>query len=316
MSGVQDGVLLIDKEAGVTSFDVIRKIRRALGGGRRAGKLGHAGTLDPFATGLLLVMLGQGTKLSRFLMGQNKVYRATFRLGTETDTLDPTGRVVRTAPVPSLRREELEESMRPFLGEIRQVPPSFSAVKYEGVRAYKLARKGINPQLPTRRVFIHALQILSMDLPEVTLEARCSAGTYLRSLARDLAQSLGTVAHVSALRRLAIGAFQVEEAFPSSWIGGRETAGLLMEKILPMRRALPDLPEVSVSRVLAEKIREGYRPRSHELPPGQDIAAGRGGYVKLVSEDELVAILRLDTEAPGGVASHPVDLERVFHPSS
>ena len=209
-----DGIILIDKNEGESSFDVVRRLRAKV----KVKKVGHAGTLDPFATGLLIILLGQGTKLSPFLMSGQKRYRATMRLGVETDTLDPTGRVIRTTHVPAFEPEQIKTNALKFVGEIEQVPPIFSAVSYKGNRAYKLARKGIKVELEKRRVRIHSVEIISIDLPEITMEISCSGGTYIRSLASDIGNKLGTGAHLSALRRLSSGPFEVKDALNTKHI--------------------------------------------------------------------------------------------------
>ena len=178
-----DGILLVNKIKGETSHDVVKKVKAAFG--LKNCKVGHAGTLDPFATGLLIILLGQGTKLSRFIMSEDKVYRGTMRLGVETDTLDCTGSVVHKVTVSELGIEQIREKARQFVGEIEQLPPVYSAVKYKGTRAYKLARRGEEMSLKKRNVTVYSLRILSVDLPDVTMEVRCSSGTYIRSLAAD-----------------------------------------------------------------------------------------------------------------------------------
>lgn len=206
-----DGVLMVDKEEGETSFSVVRKVKRLLD----VGKVGHAGTLDPFATGLLLVLVGQGTKLSPYLMAGEKTYLGTLTLGIETDTLDRTGRITAVKPVPELDPELVRERAKAFVGETEQTPPSFSALKVQGKRAYSLVRKGLPVTLEKRRVRIMELAILSLDPPDVTFRVVCSSGTYVRSLAADLGKELGVGAHLKALRRIAIGPYGVEDALPS-----------------------------------------------------------------------------------------------------
>ena len=173
MQTQRDGIILIDKREGETSSDVVRKVKRALG----VRKVGHAGTLDPFATGLLIILLGEGTKLSRYVMAGEKRYRARLTLGIETDTFDLTGQVVQTRTVPALTPEWVQQTALQFVGEIEQVPPAFSAVKHEGTRAYKLARKGIEFDLPRRKVAIRSITISDLGLPDLTMEVTCSSGT-------------------------------------------------------------------------------------------------------------------------------------------
>ncbi|MEJ2723944.1 MAG: tRNA pseudouridine(55) synthase TruB, partial [Deltaproteobacteria bacterium] len=208
MAKALDGIILIDKAERESSFSAVRKLRKIF----MIRKVGHAGTLDPFASGLLIMLLGQGTKLSAYLMGQAKSYRATVRLGIETDTMDHTGRIVRTRPVPPLDPDDIRKKAQHFEGNIDQVPPAFSALKLDGKRSYALARMGVPVELKKRRVTIHSLEIVSVELPEVTFLVTCSGGTYVRSLAADLGEAVGTGGHLTALRRLSSGPFSVKEA--------------------------------------------------------------------------------------------------------
>jgi tRNA pseudouridine55 synthase len=304
-----DGILLVDKHGGETSYEVVKMVRYAFGG-LKVQKVGHAGTLDPFATGLLIVLLGQGTKLSPFLMTEKKVYLATMRLGVETDTLDPTGRVVRTSPVPYLTYEQIHEKSRGFVGEIEQVPPIYSAVKHEGKRAYKLARKGLEVGLKKRTVIVYSIEILSVHLPDVKMMVTCSRGTYIRSLAADLGMTLGPGSHLISLRRLSSGAFEVQNALSSKEVSRNENRSFLLDKVIPLRAALPDMCEIQVAGLLAKKIRNGYQPTLEELNNGIIASNFADGYVKLVSDNELVAITK--TKESGGFGHGKLKIERVF----
>jgi tRNA pseudouridine55 synthase len=300
-----EGILLVDKAEGESSFHVVKRIKPM------APKVGHAGTLDPFATGLLILLLGQGTKLSNFLMEETKTYLAVMRLGVETETLDPTGQVTMTRNVPDLPLEAIEQAGKEFVGEIEQSPPSFSALKVDGERAYKLARKGVKFDLRKRKVTVHALRILSVDLPDVTLEVRCSKGTYIRSLAADMGQRLGTGGHLRDLRRLASGYFHAADALSSEDIP-RTSPADLRERVIPLRDALPGMDEIQVKELLAEKIRHGYQPSWEELAPGigfTPIGYGRS-HLKLVQGEDLVALVGLET-SPGLMGFRP-RIKRVF----
>ena len=301
---IVDGVLPVDKEEGETSFGAVRRVRQILG----ARKAGHAGTLDPFATGLLLILLGQGTKLSPFLMSGRKRYVAALRLGVETDTLDLTGRVVRTRPVPVLDPEEVREKARLFLGDVEQAPPSFSAVKHEGRRAYALARQGVFVALKKRTVTIHRLEVLSIEVPDLTLLVECSGGTYIRSLAADLGEALGAGAHLRALRRLASGALSVDEAVSMTHLH-REGAGAeLQGRIISLKDSLPEIRELPVDDKGAGRIRNGYQPRLDELAANGSLGAGP---LKLVTGPELVAMAEV-IECRDG-ARKELRILRVFH---
>ena len=304
-----DGILLIDKLEGETSYGVVKRAKHVFTA-RKTLKVGHAGTLDPFATGLLIILLGQGTKLSQFLMAEGKEYMATMRLGVETDTLDPTGRVVRTGTVPHFTHDEIRSKAKTFVGNIEQLPPRFSAVKYGGTRAYKLARKGLDVDLRKRSVSVYSLQILSVQLPDVTMKVTCSKGTYIRSLAADMARELGPGGHLVSLRRMAIGSFEVKNALSSSALLQTGIRSLLRDKIIPLRSALPGMTEIRVGETIAKKVRNGYQPMLKEL--SQDLSAQdcKEGYVKLMCADDLVAIMKLKEN--GGMGYEMLKIERVF----
>lgn len=204
------GILLVDKPAGLTSFQALDEVKRAL----RTGRVGHAGTLDRFATGLLVVLVGPCTRLVRLFQRLEKEYVAGVAFGTETETLDPEGSVVRTAQVPEL--EAVRAVLPRFTGRIRQVPPAYSALHIGGRRAHEIARSGGVPELEPRTVEVREIELLDYRPPVLELRVRCSGGTYVRSLARDLALAAGSCAHLSALRRTAVGAIRVEEAGAAS----------------------------------------------------------------------------------------------------
>jgi tRNA pseudouridine55 synthase len=285
-----DGVLIVDKEEGETSFSVVRNVKKLL----KVSKVGHAGTLDPFATGLLLVLVGQGTKLSPYLMAGDKTYLGTLALGTETDTLDRTGRVTAVKPVPKLDPELIREKARAFVGETEQTPPSFSALKVQGKRAYSLARKGLPVSLEKRRVRIMELAVLSLDLPDVTFRVVCSSGTYVRTLAADLGKELGVGAHLKALRRTAIGPYGVEDALRSGDMGA--SAEAVKKRIIPLRHALPHFTEVEVDERTAFQVRKGYQPGWEELGKKAPFPQEE---VKLVSGTDLVALVCFEPRAKG-----------------
>ncbi len=306
MENMTDGILLIDKAEDETSFAVVKKVRNLLG----IRKIGHSGTLDPFATGLLIVLVGQGTKLSNFIMAEKKTYLATMRLGIETDTLDPTGRVVNTSEVPGLSVEYIRNKIRGFVGDIEQIPPIYSAVKYKGTRAYRFARKGVKITLKKRNVSIYSIDLTSVDLPDVVMKVTCSSGTYIRSLAADLGRELGPGAHLLSLRRLSSGIFNVKDALPSKEISAREGVSRLRQKIIPLRDALPGMHEIEMKSHLAKKVRHGYQPGWEDLGRGRVLADNKDENVKVVNGDELVAIIKIAKNE--GVGHGKVKIERVF----
>jgi tRNA pseudouridine55 synthase len=241
------GILNLNKPAGWTSHDVVARVRRILGQRR----VGHAGTLDPLATGVLLVGVGQGTRVLEYLMKGQKVYRAVARLGIVTNTYDIQGQIIATAEVPDLTRTELETALRPFCGEIQQTPPAYSAVKQQGEPAYRRARRGAELQLTPRLVTIERIELQAWQPPLLTLEVHCSPGTYIRSLIHDLGQALGCGATLVELTRLRSGHFTLEEAISLETLAAAATKGDLDRYLHPLQAALADLLPVHVT---AEEI--------------------------------------------------------------
>jgi len=203
------GVIFIDKPAGITSFDVIKRLRVVT----KIRKIGHAGTLDPFATGLLIVCISrQATKYIDEFIQLDKTYTAVLKLGEKTDTADLVGKIIEVKDVPDTVDQNINEVFSSFLGEIEQVPPQFSAIKKNGVRLYKTARKGIQVEVEPRKVFVHSLSFLNYQKTYIKFNSTVSKGTYIRSLGEDIAVKLGTVGHLTELRRDAIGPFSVNDA--------------------------------------------------------------------------------------------------------
>jgi tRNA pseudouridine55 synthase len=205
-----DGALLIDKPAGPTSHDVVDAIRRHFG----IKKVGHCGTLDPNATGLLIIVLGRGTKLSEKLMSDDKVYEGTMKFGESTDSYDADGELVASLPVPPLTLEELNAAAAPFIGDQMQTPPMVSAIKKDGVPLYKLARKGIEVPREPRLIHIYNFRFSAYEEPLAQFRLACTKGTYIRTVAHELGQKLGCGAHLAALRRVASGKFDAADSLP------------------------------------------------------------------------------------------------------
>jgi tRNA pseudouridine55 synthase len=258
-----DGILNFNKAQGWTSHDVVAYVRRQVGQKR----VGHAGTLDPLATGVLLVCLGQATRLSEYLMASDKVYLARVHLGVTTDTYDAEGQVSGTSDV-RVDEAALQAALRRFTGEIDQVPPMYSALKQGGQRLYRLARQGVHVERPPRKVRIEAISLRQLSWPELTLEIHCSSGTYIRSLAHDLGQTLGCGAHLSGLVRLASGSFRVEQAVNASEIERAVVEGRLVELLHPLDAALQAMPAVSLDAKTTQRVRYGQSV-SLPLSPGQ-----------------------------------------------
>ena len=285
---ITDGIILVDKESGPTSFRIVEKVKGLI----KVKKAGHAGTLDPFATGVLIVLLNQGTKLSPFLMSHDKVYKASLKLGIETDTQDLTGRIIDRKDIGSLTYEMIKRGTTQFIGTIKQVPPSYSAVHYNGKRAYELARSGIAIDLQPKDVRIDYITILSVNIPYVWFEVGCSSGTYIRALAADLGRSLGTGAHLTSLRRIKSGPFHVDDAVTLIQVAHHLSNNTIGEVILPLKNALKGMIEVEVPNKLAKKIRNGYQPNWRELSRERISSRNTNDYLKTVTGEELVAILK------------------------
>ncbi|MGM0575867.1 MAG: tRNA pseudouridine(55) synthase TruB [Myxococcota bacterium] len=241
------GIVCIDKPAGPTSFRVMRDVQRRLD----AGRAGHGGTLDPMATGVLVVLLGEATKLSAWAMGWDKVYRAEVRFGVATDTLDAAGRVVEEAEVSPgwLCRDSVEAALAGFVGDVHQVPPVYSALKREGRTLMSRARAGETIDVEPRPVICHGLEILEVGERTAEVRVHCGKGYYVRSFARDLGEALGLPAHLSALRRERVGPWRVEDAVSPEEI----TASA----VVPIDRALPDVPVVCLGEEEAAAVRNG-----------------------------------------------------------
>jgi tRNA pseudouridine55 synthase len=261
------GLLNIDKPYDVTSRDVVNHVQRLV----RPHRAGHAGTLDPLATGVLIVCVGAATRLIEFIQERSKTYLAKFLLGRSSETEDVESPVVELpgAAVPS--DEELRALVPQFHGEILQRPPAYSALKVHGRRAYALARRGQPVELKPRPVMIHHLEVMSYAYPELTLSVECGSGTYIRSLGRDIAAALGTAAVMSALRRTAIGSFSVDAACSLEQLSDETLA----THLLPASRAVEHLPQIQLSAEQAEDIAHG-RPIAGRIPGEAPYAAAVG----------------------------------------
>ncbi len=242
-----EGLILLDKPAGRTSFEALGPVKRALA----TGKVGHAGTLDRFATGLLIVLTGKLTRLIRVFSDLDKHYVARVHFGVETETLDPEGTVTARGAAPDADR--LREILAEFVGDVEQVPPAYSAVHVDGRRAYQRVRDGEQVTLDARRVRVNSIEVSDYDPPEAVFDIRCGSGTYVRSLARDIAARLDTVAHVTELRRTAIGPFGVDEAVsPDEFLAARDVIGAAA-----FADRLESLQRVTIAEDLAGRVAHG-----------------------------------------------------------
>jgi tRNA pseudouridine55 synthase len=283
-----NGWLIIDKPVGPGSTQVVSAVKRALrSGGYPKVKVGHGGTLDPLASGVLPVALGEATKLSGRMLDADKAYAFTIRFGAQTDTLDLEGAVIATSDVRPTR-DALAAVLPRFTGPIEQVPPAYSALKVDGRRAYDLARAGEEVVLATRAVTIHSLAVTALAegdaLEEATFACTVSKGTYIRSLARDIALALGTVGHVTMLRRTKAGPFGLEPAISLDNLADLGQAHSLEQALLPLTAGLDDIPALSVTPDQAQALREG-RKLIGTAAPGLHLAIDRAVPVALVESD-------------------------------
>jgi tRNA pseudouridine55 synthase len=294
-----NGIVLVDKPAGISSAEVVRRIKARV----KPARVGHLGTLDPFATGLLPIMIGEATKLAPFIEGGDKEYEGVIRLGVETDTLDRDGAEVRRADVPALSPEKLEHVAVQFTGAIEQVPPVYSAIKRAGVPLYKLARRGEEIAPPAKRTVEVKRIDLTFEAPDaVRFVATCSPGTYARALARDIGIALGTVAHLEQLRRTRNGAFLIADAMPLADVLAALDSGTA--RLIGLRDALAGLPETVIDAAAEKRLRNGdSRALDSQVPP-------RGPLFKVISGGgDLIAVARATSRVTAIV-------ERIFNPDA
>lgn len=293
------GWIILDKPLGLGSTQGVSAVKRALrDGGYGKFKVGHGGTLDPLATGVLPIAVGEATKLAGRMLDSDKVYDFTIRFGEETDTLDLEGTVIAVSTDrPTL--EQVKRVLSCFTGQIEQVPPNYSALKVGGERAYDLARKGESFELATRAVSIHALSIKGQadngagDLTDITLTAHVSKGTYIRSLARDIAHALGTVGHVTMLRRVKAGPFTLESAISLDKLAESAKGRTLEDLLLPLRAGLDDIPALTLEPGQAGALRQGKVLTGIAANDGQHFALDGETPVALVEvSDGNVRVVR------------------------
>lgn len=294
------GVVIVDKPAGITSHDAVDRVRKLLG----ERKAGHTGTLDPMATGVLAVCVGEATKIASFLTGDDKVYEATMRLGVRTDTLDMTGKVL-TEQQPRATDAEVRTVLAAFTGTITQVPPQYSAVKVRGKALYKWARKGIRLEPPPREVQIREILLQGIQLPRVMFTVTCSKGTYVRTLCADMGDRLGCGAALEQLRRMRSGIFRLQDAVR---LDGESDDGIrarLEQGLIPMNRALPGLRDIVIPPLLEQKLAKGHQPDVEGLAALQIPSLATADVVKFISgEGRLVALARMLVSA-GEIPSLP-----------
>ncbi len=286
IKNVVSGVLVVDKPIGLTSHDVVQVIRRGTGI-RRAG---HTGTLDPRASGVLVILIGPAVRLSEYVSASDKRYQATIRLGASTDTYDAEGAITDTATtsIEDITEEHFDEVLQRFVGEIEQTPPPFSAIKVGGRKAYDMAREGEEFELAPRMINVYSLEILEWAPPEAVIDVYCSSGTYVRSLANDLGKELGTGAHLVGLRRTKSGRFTLRDATPLRRLQEAFDAGNWYRYLIPAAEAMAEWPMVELDADQVELIRHGHQiPADHEAT----------GLARGVSQQgDLVALLEVNAE--------------------
>lgn len=280
-----NGLLCVNKSTGMTSRDVVNLVQRRL----KPIKVGHAGTLDPLATGVLVLLIGKATRLTEYVQRMPKTYRSTFRLGATSDTEDIEGNVTELPNALRIERAQIERALPRFVGSVEQMPPAFSALKVNGRRAYALARAGKSVELKARTIEIHSLSIDRFEYPDFELTIECGSGTYVRSLGRDIARSVNSEAIMTALNRTAIGPFTLENAIASDELRDIDIASHLT----PMSMAVASVPSVKVTDRQLDRVRHGI---SIELSPEKEslLTEERSGAIEAAAigpDGQLVAIL-------------------------
>lgn len=281
-----NGIVLVDKPKGITSAGVVARVKGLFG----VKKVGHTGTLDPFATGVLICCINQATRLAQFFLKGDKTYEAELALGTVTDTQDATGTVIEQHSLDGVSVEQVHETAARFVGTITQVPPVYSALKHKGTPLYKLARRGSPVEKPARPVRINHLEILAVNLPAVRFSVSCSSGTYVRTLCADIGRELSCGGHLKALRRTASCGFSIEAAFSLEKLGESREQGALGETVIPMNEALPFMPAALADDGLAKRIRNGMKLTESVFPIPPRVS-GQGVFKVVDPHGRLVAVL-------------------------
>ena len=278
---MMSGVLVVDKPVGMTSHEVVQIIRR----GTNIRRAGHTGTLDPRASGVLVILIGPAVRLSEYVSASDKRYQAVIRLGANTDTYDSDGQVTRTNPI-EVTEEQFETELKKFIGEIEQTPPSYSAIKMQGRPAYEMAREGEEVEMQPRIINVYSLDVLEWAPPEVTVDVHCSSGTYVRSLAFELGEKLGCGAMLAGLRRTKSGRFTLKDAVPLRKLIESFDSNSWYKYVIPAAEALAEWSALTLNNEQVEAIRHGHRI------PGEGKA---GEMIRGITEQgELVALLEFD----------------------
>jgi len=287
----ENGIIVIDKPAGMSSAQVVARLKKITG----AAKAGHTGTLDPFATGLMVCCLNKATRLARFFLAGDKTYQAVLCLGKETDTQDATGKTTAVCKDIGLTDEKIRNVFKDFEGAMEQTPPVYSSLKHKGTPLYKLARQGTPVQKPPRKILIHYLKISAIKVPEVHFEVACSSGTYIRTLCADIGRKLNCGGHLKRLRRIESCGFSIDLACDLREIEVLSKAGKLSERLVSMADALDGMPGVVSDTVLAEKIMTGKIIATEDvknLPVINNKTGAFKGFLKVLDkQNNLLAVL-------------------------
>ena len=290
----KSGFFVIDKPAGLTSAKVVARIKKRL----KARKVGHAGTLDPFATGILICCINRATRLARFFLHGHKKYEAVLYLGIETATQDVTGPIIATGNAQGVTIEQIKAVLQRFTGRIDQVPPTYSALKHQGVPMYKLARQGVSIRKPARPVLIKQLRLLEVNLPEISFELTCSGGTYIRTLGADIGRALGCGGHLKSLRRTASSGLTIQSALALPLFEDLAASGTIDAHMVSMADALSNMPSHAADDHLIAKLRYGRNITQQDVDVvGNAQSAGNmtgnmNGWVKILDiEHHLLAVL-------------------------
>jgi len=287
------GVVVIDKPSGPTSFDVVRRVKGLF----KTKRCGHTGTLDPTATGVLPICIGDATKIASFVSEGEKEYDAVVRLGEITDTQDAAGRTLETRPLGDLTEDRVREALSSFVGLVEQTPPMYSARKIDGKRLYELAREGLEVERDARQVHIDEARLVFFRPPDVGIFVRCSKGTYLRTLAHDLGQKLGCGAHLHALKRVRVGPFSLEDSvgLDTLMTAAKENRADLERYLLPIARGLADLAELQLDVQIARRVAHGHAPGPADLSRLRAPPFSRGRKVRLIDpEGRVLAVAESD----------------------
>lgn len=259
------GIILLDKPVGLSSNEALQEVKKIF----HAQKAGHTGSLDPLASGLLPICFGEATKYSDYMLNSDKTYRTEMTLGVSTTTGDKEGQILHEAPIPQLKEEQLAETLASFLGESRQIPPMYSALKQDGQPLYKLARQGVEVNREARTIWIDFLNMTEFNVPTVKFDVKCSKGTYIRTLVEDMGKALGCPAHVSDLRRTTHGVFDINGAVTIDELNQlrqEKAFQALDNKILPIETALSELPSISLSEDSAFYVKQGQAVQVAKAP--------------------------------------------------